>query len=83
MEAPRVVRLPVAIAASDHALADVVSAIELVASGLARRVVLAGIPGVEDVAAEALIYAQAARVRFRLERSSQAPPAVIVGPVEA
>ena len=83
MEAPPVIRLPVALAASDLVIADLVSAVELVASGRARRVVLAGIAGVEDVAGEALAYAQAAHVGFRLERKPGARPAGIVGPVEA
>jgi hypothetical protein len=83
VEAPNVISLPVAVAASDHALADLVSAIELVASGQARRVVLSGIAGVEEVAAEALVCAQAAHVEFRLQRTRPARPAVVVGPVEA
>lgn len=86
VEAAPVIRLPVAFAASDHALADLVSAFELVASGQGRRFVLAGIPGVEGIAAEALAYAQAAHVAFRLERTPRTPrtpPAAIVGPVEA
>ena len=39
------IRLPVAYQAAEHALADLVAAIELVASGQARRVVISGIPG--------------------------------------
>jgi hypothetical protein len=83
VEAPNVISLPVAVAASDHALADLVSAIELVATGRARRVVLAGIPGVEEVAAEALVCAQAAHVAFRLQRTPPTRTAVVVGPREA
>ena len=84
METPRLIHLPVEHQAADHVLADLVAAIELVAGGGARRVVLAGLPGVEAVAAEALGYAQAAHVAFSLSRTPGTPvPAVVVGPLEA
>lgn len=78
------IRLPVEHQASEHVLADLVAAIELVASGAARRVVLAGLPGVEAVAAEALAYAQAAHVAFSLRRApGSEAPAVVIGSLEA
>jgi hypothetical protein len=80
----RVVRLPVEFQAADHVLADLLAAIELVAGGGARRVVLAGLPGVESVAAEALACARAAHVAFSLGRAPDAEaPTVVVGPLEA
>jgi hypothetical protein len=84
VETTRVIRLPVEHQAADHVLADLVAAIELVAGGGARRVVLAGIPGIEAVAGEAIPYAQAAHVGFALRRSPGGQePAVVVGPREA
>lgn len=84
VETTRVIRLPVERQAADHVLSDLVAAIELVASGSARRVVLAGIPGIEAVAGEAIPYAQAAHVGFALRRSSGGQePAIVVGPLEA
>ncbi len=83
MEPSRVVRLPVDFQAPDHLLGDMIAAIDLVASGVARRVVLAGLQGVEAVAAQALLVAQAEHVRFSLARTNATDmPAVIVGPVE-
>jgi hypothetical protein len=84
VETSRVILLPVEYQAADHVLGDLVAAIELVACGGARRVVLAGLPGVEAVAGEALGYAQAAHVRFRLARSEgSTAPDIVVGPLEA
>jgi hypothetical protein len=77
-----VIRLPVAYQAAEHALAELVAAIELVASGRARRVTVSGIPGVDSVASEALLDAQAAHVAFCLRRSPGHAPAVVVGPLE-
>jgi len=84
VEPSRITLLPVDFQAPDHLLGDLDAAIALVASGAARRVVLAGLAGVESVAAEALVHAQAAHVRFTLARSSLAEvPSVVVGPLEA
>jgi hypothetical protein len=78
------VYLPVEHQAADHLLADVVAAIELVADGVAQRVVLSGMPGIQAVAAEALACAQAAHVGFALRRSTGGQePAVVVGPRRA
>jgi hypothetical protein len=83
VEPSRVVRLPVDFQAPDHLLGDMIAAIDLVASGVARRVVLGGLRGVESVAADALLAAQAQHVRFSLARTeAHGVPAVIVGPVE-
>lgn len=76
------IRLPVPYQGSEPALSEIVAAIELVAEGGARRVVISGIPGVEAVAAEALQHAQAAHVAFCLRRTPGAAPAVVVGPRE-
>ena len=76
------IRLPVAYQASEPALAEIVAAIELVAEGGARRVVISGIPGVDAVAGEALLHARAAHVAFCLRRTAGAAPAVVVGPRE-
>ena len=56
-------------------------AIDLVASGAARTIVLAAFPGVEDVAADALARAQRAGVRFAVSRDGQAVT-VHIGPRE-
>ena len=87
MDTPRVVRLPVAVdrsetASTDIALADIVAAIELVAIGGARRVILTGLAHVDEVASQALAHAQAANLEFRIERD-QATGAVtvLIGPL--
>lgn len=78
------IRLPLESDTADHLQTDIVVAIELGSSGEARGVVLAGLPGVEAVAAEAVGYAEVAHVRFALWCSPGAPaPAVVVGPLEA
>ena len=78
------IRLPRESDAADHVQADIVAAIELGASGGARGVVLAGQPGVEAVVAEAVGYAEVARVRSALRCGPGTPaPAVVVGPLEA
>jgi hypothetical protein len=82
VETTDVIRLPVGYQATEPALAEIVAAIELVAEGGARRVVISGIPGVEAVAGEALLHAQAAHVALCLRRPPGAAPAVVVGPRE-
>ena len=54
----------------DVALGEIEGAIELVVSGLARVVQLAGLEAAERAAALGLAQAQAAGVRFELQRSS-------------
>jgi hypothetical protein len=83
MEASRVIPLPGSRLVPGRLAGDLRSAIELVAAGAARRVVLAGIPGIEEIAPEALAWAQGAHVAFRLVRSPGALPTAIVGPLEA
>jgi hypothetical protein len=63
---------------------EVTAAIELVAAGLARRVVLSGLPDGELLAAEALAAAQAAGVAFVLSRDpGSGGVALVFGPREA
>lgn len=68
---------------SERTLLDIVAAIELVAAGMARRVVLASLPDPTLVAPEALALAQAAGVPFRLDRDPESGGAivVVVGPL--
>jgi hypothetical protein len=82
VETTDVIRLPVAYQAAEPALAEIVAAIELVASGQAGRVVISGVQGVEAAAGEALQRAQAAHVAFCLRRTPGSVPAVVVGPRE-
>ena len=79
MDAPRPIRLPTT--AYDQELADVAAAIQLVATGSARRVTLSGLQHPDEIAADALALAQAAGVLFALQRDRRNGPAtVVVGP---
>lgn len=80
MELPDVIRLPLGHRAAEDEIAEIMAAIELVASGCARRVVLAGFPDAEALAAEALACAQEAHVCFSLRRAPGVAPTVVVGP---
>ena len=62
---------------------EVIAAVDLVASGAVRRIVLAAFPGVEDVAAGALAYAQGIGVAYRLSRDDTGAVTVHIGPREA
>jgi hypothetical protein len=64
-------------------LEELIAAADLVASGAVRRIVLAAFPGVEDVAAGALAYAQGIGVAFRLSRDATGAMTVHIGPREA
>jgi hypothetical protein len=64
-------------------LEELLAAADLVASGAVRRIVLASFPGVEEVAAGALAYAQGIGVAFRLSRDSTGAVTVHIGPREA
>ena len=64
-------------------LEELNAAADLVASGAVRRIVLAAFPGVEDVAAGALAYAQGVGVAFRLSRDDSGAVSVHIGPREA
>ena len=64
-------------------LEELMAAADLVASGAVRRIVLAAFPGVEDVAAGALAYAQGIGVAFRLSRDDTGALTVHIGPREA
>ena len=71
MEPSRPVRLPVVVPLeADQVEAELEAAIELVAAGGARRVVVSGLPDVDAVAVTALGKAQAAGVRFCLARDT-------------
>ena len=61
-------------------LEELRAAADLVASGAVRRIVLASFPGVEEVAAGALAYAQGIGVAFRLSRDSTGSVTVHIGP---
>ena len=81
MDSPRLIRLPsVRGDVSADLLEELYGAIELVAGGAARRIVLAAFPGIEDVAAEALARAQAAGVAFSLSRDGGDAVTVHIGP---
>ena len=64
-------------------LEELYGAIDLVADGTVRRIVLAAFPGIEDVAASALARAQAAGVAFSLTRDEGDAVTVHIGPRQA
>lgn len=64
-------------------LEELNAAADLVASGAVRRIVLSSFPGVEEVAAGALAYAQGVGVGFRLARDDSGAVSVHIGPREA
>jgi hypothetical protein len=81
---PRPTSLPVSVPlATDRALAELFAAIELVALGMATRVHVTGLAGLDEVAAQALVRAQLAGVRFTLTRDQPDTVTAIVGPREA
>jgi hypothetical protein len=66
---------------ADRALAELEAAIDMVALGLARRVHVTGLGGLEEVAAVALSRAQGAGVAFALSRDGGPDSlSAIVGP---
>jgi hypothetical protein len=78
---PRLIHLPTS--AFDQELADVAAAIQLVASGGARRVTLSGLRRPDAIAPDALALAQASGVQFALHRDRRKGPAtIVVGPLE-
>lgn len=65
----------------DRTLLDLLAAIQLVAAGSALRLVLSGLPDVDQVAADALALAQAVGVAFVIvHRPGEPSPTVLVGP---
>ena len=75
--------LPVAVAReADRALTELLAGIELVSRGVATRVHVTGLAGLEDVAASALVHAQAAGVRFTLIRDQPGSVSATIGPRE-
>jgi hypothetical protein len=79
---PSIRRLDVAgAAAAADARVELSAAIELVAAGRARRVLLSGLPDVEAAAAEALARAQREDVAFGLRRDAASGSiTVVIGP---
>ena len=63
-------------------LEEVNGAIDLVASGAVRRIVLAAFPGLDDIASGALAHAQGAGVAFALSRGENDAVTVHIGPRE-
>jgi hypothetical protein len=81
VDEPRPIRPPTV--DFDHELADVAVAIQLVATGGARRVTLTGLRRSEEIAPEALALAQAAGIRFALQRDGRNGLAtIVVGPID-
>lgn len=85
MDTPLHPRVPAAVPFdTDRALAELVAAIDLVALGSARRVIVACLSAVEAAATEALAYAQQVGVGFTLSRDAvTGAVSVVVGPREA
>ena len=84
MDSPRLIRLPtVRSETTADLLEEVNAAIDLVASGVVRGIVLAAFPGVEDVASGALAHAQGAGVAFALSRGENDAVTIHIGPREA
>lgn len=65
---------------SEHDLAEIEAAIDLVAGGLATRIQLVGLIRPEAVAPSGLARAQLRGVRFSLDWRGEAPLLVTVGP---
>ena len=80
MDSLRVLRLPAAAPEPDRLLAELVADLELVAAGMASRVLLANAGGIDAVAAVALAHAQARGVAFRVVRDPDADPSAVIGP---
>jgi hypothetical protein len=67
--------------APDPDLEAVLAAIDLVGLGRARRVRVSGMRSIETAAAGGLAHAQAAGVRFALERDFAGGATIVVGPL--
>lgn len=81
VETLRPIQLPVSASIdAERALAEIEGGIELVVRGLARRVHITGLAGLDDVAAQGLASAQAAGVRFVLAREVSGAVSAIIGP---
>lgn len=81
MPSPHHLSLPSRFSADpDDTLAELTAAIDLVASGLAARVVCTNLAGVEAVAPVALARAQARGIAFRIDRGPEGRPRAVVGP---
>jgi hypothetical protein len=64
----------------DETLAELTAAIDLVASGLAARVVLTNLGGIESVTPAALARAQASNVAFTVDPGLEGRLRVVIGP---
>ncbi|HEU4671586.1 MAG TPA: hypothetical protein VFS32_01680 [Candidatus Limnocylindrales bacterium] len=81
MESPRLFRLPAAVSSERAAAtAELVAAVELVASGAARRVTIQGLDELEAVASVGLARARANGVAFAVMRDADGRAHVLVGP---
>ena len=83
METSRPIRLPAAVAAArERDQVEIATAIELVARGAARRVIVSGLRDAASLAPEALVSAQAERVAFSLSRDPETGAiSIVVGPL--
>ena len=80
MDPIRVLQLPTAAPEPEHLLAELVAGIDLVAEGVASRVIVANVGGIDAVAAAALAHAQSRGVAFRVDRRQDDEPAAVIGP---
>jgi hypothetical protein len=71
---------PDAPSAADHDLAEIDAAIELVRRGVATRIRLLGLTRLDAVAGVGLARAQAAGLRFDVERGLEGNTSLTVGP---
>lgn len=85
MEASRPIQLPAAEAATrERGELEITAAIELVARGAARRVIVSGLRDAATLAPDALASAQAEGVDFALARDPETGAvSVVVGPLTA
>jgi hypothetical protein len=65
----------------DRDLNEIDAAIAMVLVGAASRIRLIGLATAEEAAVPGLIRAQLAGVMFRLDRSADRAPAIIIGPL--
>jgi hypothetical protein len=81
VDAPRVFRLPATITSErERATAEVLAAVDLVASGAARRVTIQGLEQLEGVLGVGLARAQAHGIAFAVQRDGDGSVHIVVGP---
>jgi uncharacterized protein YebE (UPF0316 family) len=77
----RLLHLPVASPPDpDHLLAELTASIDLVAAGIASRVVVSNLDDIESVAAAALGYAQGLAISFAVARDATGKSHAVIGP---